>query len=61
MRMQETVHSVNVHLCGFLDGGCSSPVAAHAKIKEDQILLLGLYYDEMNGGYLKGNLLRTQR
>ena len=40
----------------ILDGGCSSPVAAHARIKEDQILLLGLYYDEMDGGYLKGSL-----
>ena len=39
-----------------LDGGCSSPVAAHARIKDDQILLFGLYYDEADGGYLKGSL-----
>lgn len=39
-----------------LDGGCSSPVAAHARIRDGQILLLGLYYDEEDGGYLKGEL-----
>lgn len=39
-----------------LDGGCSSPVAAHARIRDGQLLLLGLYYDEEDGGYLKGEL-----
>ena len=29
-----------------LDGGCSSPIAAHARVKGDIIELLGLYYDE---------------
>lgn len=37
-----------------LDGGCSSPVAAHAVVKEDEIILRGLYYDEETEGYLKG-------
>jgi hydroxymethylbilane synthase len=37
-----------------LDGGCTSPVAAHARINEGQIRLIGLYYDETDGGYLKG-------
>lgn len=37
-----------------LDGGCSSPVAAHARIRNGELLLLGLYYDEEDGGYLKG-------
>ena len=31
-------------------------MAAHARIQNDQILLLGLYYDEADGGYLKGKL-----
>lgn len=39
-----------------LNGGCSSPVAAHARIQNGQLLLLGLYYDETDGGYLKGKL-----
>lgn len=37
-----------------LDGGCTSPVAAHARISGGQIHLAGLYYDEKDGGYLKG-------
>lgn len=40
----------------YLDGGCSSPVAAHARIQEDRILLLGLYYDEKTGNYKKGSM-----
>ena len=31
-----------------LDGGCSSPIAAHAKLDGDSIELRGLYYDEEN-------------
>lgn len=37
-----------------LNGGCSSPVAAHARITGERIELLGLYYDEETGGWLKG-------
>lgn len=37
-----------------LDGGCSSPVAAYAEIKEKRILLRGLYYDEAEGDYIVG-------
>ncbi|MDY4669987.1 MAG: hydroxymethylbilane synthase [Oliverpabstia sp.] len=40
----------------YLDGGCSSPVAAHARIQEDRIQLLGLYYDEKTGNYKKGSM-----
>ena len=29
-----------------LDGGCSSPIAAYAEVKEDCVTLTGLYYDE---------------
>ena len=40
-----------------LDGGCSSPIAAHAIIeKEDTIRLLGLYYDETHKQIYKGEL-----
>lgn len=38
-----------------LDGGCSSPVAAHARVRDGEIDLLGLYYDEATDGYLKGS------
>lgn len=37
-----------------LNGGCSSPVAAYARIKDSQIHLMGLYYDEENCTYRKG-------
>lgn len=36
---------------GFLDGGCSSPVAAYARIEGRRLLLTGLYYDEKSGEY----------
>lgn len=29
-----------------LDGGCSSPIAAHARVQDDTLELLGLYFDE---------------
>lgn len=29
-----------------LDGGCSSPIAAHAMVKGEEIKLIGLYYNE---------------
>ena len=38
----------------YLNGGCSSPVAAHAVAENGQILLRGLYYDENTGNYEKG-------
>lgn len=43
-----------------LDGGCSSPMAAYARIVNDQILLEGLYVDEeqniVRKGSISGNL-----
>ena len=42
----------------YLDGGCTSPVAAYADIKEDELTLRGLYYDDASGrintGYVTG-------
>ena len=35
-----------------LDGGCTSPVAAHAQIRDGEIYLTGLYYEESDGGHL---------
>lgn len=32
-----------------LDGGCTSPVAAHAQVDGNEIRLTGLYYDEQSG------------
>ena len=43
----------------YLDGGCSSPVAAHARVIGDRISLLGLYYDESTGTCRKGSLEGT--
>ncbi len=37
-----------------LNGGCSSPVAAYAEVKEKKILLRGLYYNEEEEAYLVG-------
>lgn len=37
-----------------LDGGCSSPVAAHARVENGRLHLLGFYYDEETKGWLKG-------
>lgn len=37
-----------------LDGGCSSPIAAHARIRGGEIWLMGLYYEEETGIYRKG-------
>lgn len=34
-----------------LDGGCSSPVAAHAVIDGDELILTGLYYEGSKDGY----------
>lgn len=34
-----------------LDGGCSSPVAAHAVVSGEEIYLKGLYYREWNDSY----------
>lgn len=39
-----------------LNGGCSSPVAAHAVINEEKLRLFGLYYNEKDEDYLTGNI-----
>lgn len=39
-----------------LDGGCSSPVAAYAKVDGEMIKVTGLYYDEAAGDYITGSL-----
>lgn len=40
----------------YLNGGCSSPVAAHAVISGEKIHLLGLFYEEATGTYRKGSM-----
>ncbi|MDO4647533.1 MAG: hydroxymethylbilane synthase [Eubacteriales bacterium] len=37
-----------------LDGGCSSPIAAHARVKDGTFSVLGLYYREEDGAVFKG-------
>lgn len=39
-----------------LDGGCSSPVAAHAIIHGNELRLLGLYYKESDNSYFTSEL-----
>lgn len=39
-----------------LDGGCSSPIAAHAQLDGDAIELRGLYYDEDNQQARRGRV-----
>lgn len=39
-----------------LDGGCSSPIAAFAKIKGDDLILRGLYFEEASGKHITGEL-----
>ena len=39
-----------------LNGGCSSPIAAYAKIEGDRICLNGLYYEEQTQTYCKGKI-----
>lgn len=40
----------------YLDGGCSSPVAAYAELRGQHLSLRGLYYKENSGEILLGNL-----
>ena len=40
----------------YLNGGCSSPVAAYARVQGEKILLTGLYYEEETGAYRKASL-----
>lgn len=39
-----------------LDGGCSSPIAAHCIVGNDEIEFLGLYYDEETDAARRGSL-----
>jgi hydroxymethylbilane synthase len=42
-----------------LDGGCSSPIAAHAIISEGRLLLNGLYCEENSQDYVTGSIEGT--
>jgi hydroxymethylbilane synthase len=39
-----------------LDGGCSAPVGAYAELNKDEIILKGLYYDEITDEIVKGSI-----
>ncbi len=47
-----------------LDGGCTSPVCAHAVLKDDKLYLRGLYYEESTGvvrtGELSGDISKAR-
>lgn len=45
----------------LLDGGCSSPVAAHGEVSGQEIFLRGLYYNEKDGSYVTGTLRGTKK
>lgn len=40
----------------YLNGGCSSPVAAYAQTEGEEILLRGLYYNEETGKWMTGSI-----
>ena len=40
----------------YLDGGCSSPVAAFAEVDGNEIFIRGLYYSEATGKWLTGQI-----
>ena len=40
----------------LLDGGCSSPIAAHAQLQGEELSLTGLYYSESTGRHVFGTL-----
>lgn len=54
----------NAWICGsaersyvrYLDGGCSSPVAAYAEMEGDDLFIRGLYYNEGDGAFIKGSI-----
>ncbi|XCP87171.1 hypothetical protein ABXS75_15250 [Roseburia hominis] len=39
-----------------LEGGCTSPASAYARVQENEIELTGLYYRESDGAYFRGQL-----
>ena len=39
-----------------LDGGCSSPIAAFAQVDDEEVNLVGLYYDEEEANYVTGEI-----
>ena len=43
----------------YLDGGCSSPIAAFAEIKDEKLVLRGLYYHEEAKAYSVGTKAGT--
>ena len=40
----------------YLDGGCSSPVAAFAEVNGDEIFIRGLYYSEATSKWITGQI-----
>lgn len=40
----------------YLNGGCSSPVAAYGEVEGDELFLRGLYYHEADGTWNKGSI-----
>ena len=40
----------------YLDGGCSSPVAAFGIVEGEELFLRGLYYREKDGRYFKDSI-----
>ena len=40
----------------YLNGGCSSPVAAFGVVEGDELFLRGLYYRECDGRYFKDSI-----
>lgn len=45
----------------YLDGGCSSPVAAFGVVKGEELFLRGLYYNEETGRWFKDSILGNRK
>jgi hydroxymethylbilane synthase len=43
----------------YLDGGCSSPIAAYGEVQGEELFLRGLYYNEEDGRWVKGSIRGT--
>ena len=56
MRMHGFAGSAERAFVKYLNGGCSSPVAAYGVVEGDELFLRGLYYRECDGRYFKDSI-----
>ena len=54
LNVQSEIVLQGSQVCAKLDGGCTSPVCAHAELRGDTIFLRALYYDSATGAHRVG-------